>query len=327
MKSFILIFVFSIFITLTGCNKNNNQSKQSNTSMSSTQAEKEKNQKIELVQEITGVWANNQNLMSIVYQNGNFQFWHGNTQMIAKLGDIDLKNETVNILFSIQKNAPELILTVKRVWNADKTSFTLEVTGEQSIAGEFKFIRKITNDDLNRFAQIAQHQANTKTEEMPIAPKNNNDQPVPVEPVPSTTVIYPASVTLSTTEAHKIARSYINQMFNYSAAETLRPYYAAYVDYYDKGTISQDRVIGDKENYINKWHTRQAYQDGALKISNGITDNQKVVTFTYRFVLTDHEKEIRGKSIRHITFEKMGNEIVIISEKGKPLGSSVRRLR
>ncbi len=291
-----LIFIVVVLTLSGGKDKNENIVEEASATQEVTQIET----KPDFLTNISGVWAGQNVLLSIVYNDNQLQLWIGDEQKEAKLGEVDLANETVNVILTAQKDGHEVIVTLKKKWNQDKTAFDLVLTGDMDTIGntELKFVRKISNDDLNRFARLAKEQAQQLAD----------------------------SKALSEEEAQSVVENYVEQALNTVSVKSLMSYYASVVTYYDKGEIPSATVSKDKTVYLNKWKDRTASLSGEITISDGNKPSQKIATYTYDFTVANETEEITGSSIRYITFEKVGNDILVVSEKGKPISSKVTKL-
>jgi len=112
------------------------------------------NQKEDLMRSVSAVWTTGNETVTIDYDNSRLIMLYGDAPLQFSLGDIDLSNETINLI-----DKDNAISTLRKVWNTDKTSYKLSYTspnGNQDILG---FVRKVTSDDKNRIANIHSNQA------------------------------------------------------------------------------------------------------------------------------------------------------------------------
>lgn len=253
-----------------------------------------------LLKGISGVWSTQNNQISIVYENSNFQFWTWDTQALARLGDIDLKNESVNIIFTSKADNYESIVTVKRKWNNDKTNFILDVTGEIAdeydnivLDGDYKLVRKISNDDLNRLAKLAAQQ------QKQIAFENQNI-------------------------ARSVAENYAADEINATNGNDLAGYYANEVKYFGK-VLSSANVIKDKNKFYKKWTSLEKDIVGNVQIKDG-ANGQKIVSYTYNYVVSNDKEEIRGTAIQTVVLAKISDSFYIIEESNKNTKSEKKDL-
>jgi uncharacterized protein YecT (DUF1311 family) len=111
-------------------------------------------QKEELIKDFAAVWSTSDETVTIDYSNNQVLMLVGDERIDLTLGDSDVQNETVNLL-----NASGEITTLRKNWNADKTAYQLSLTNPKGNRMLLGFVRKITNDDKNRIASLANKQA------------------------------------------------------------------------------------------------------------------------------------------------------------------------
>lgn len=123
---------------------------------------------LKLLKEMSGVWVEGRTLLTIQLDPKNVHFIIDEQPISAKLGDIDIENETVNIIVTRLSNYTQGIITLRRHWNAERTQFTLYITNHDGSRGELGFIRQIGQDDKYRIEQIyAQEMQNQYEMETP----------------------------------------------------------------------------------------------------------------------------------------------------------------
>ena len=250
-----------------------------------------------LLNDISGAWSDGKAMVYIVYQDNKFQVWLGTDLLAASLGNVDAEHGTVNVVSTDPETKIEVISTVKKIWNTDKTSYKLELVGNNGERYKLDFVRKISNDDLNRLAKLMAD----------IEKKNKQGGEV------------------TNSEARQIAHQYVSDALNASSAETLRSYYADTVNYYSKGAISRDTVLVEKAAYYKEWPQRQETLVGDVIISDS-KDGLKMASFTYRYVLANDNKQITGTATKAVVFKKINGDIFIAAENGKTISSERRDL-
>jgi len=105
-----------------------------------------------ILSDISGVWrANDSTLVTFIYEDKKMRMLVGEDAMPVTLGAIDQTNHTVNLNLSLRNGKPG-VWTVRQLWNADKTSFSLQITLDDGSQDQLAFIRKISADDLNKIA-------------------------------------------------------------------------------------------------------------------------------------------------------------------------------
>ncbi|WP_246327030.1 lysozyme inhibitor LprI family protein [Burkholderia guangdongensis] len=148
MKRLFAVAFCTAALVLSGCDKNNAPS--APTSNSAADA------KVALIKDISGVWnpSDSSGLWTLNYSDNRLQTIFGDTFMPVTVGDIDTTNETVNLKVTIPGGG-EKIMTIRKVWNSDHTSYNLAATMWDGSQVSLSFVRKIQTDDLNRIAQLA----------------------------------------------------------------------------------------------------------------------------------------------------------------------------
>ena len=296
----VVTLIFIVVVLFLSGGKGKDENKNIVTEASATQETVQTETKSDFLTSISGVWADQGGLISIVYKDNQLQYWIGDFQEEVKLGEVDLTNETVNLILNAQEedgyDRYEGIVTLKKKWNQDKTAFDLVMTEVGST--ELKLVRKISNDDLNRFARLEKEQAQRIAD----------------------------SKALSVEELKYVATNYVEQALNTASVKNLMPYYASVVSYYGKKEVPIATVSKDKTAYLNKWKNRTAALSGEISFSDGSKVSQKIATYTYEFTVSNDTEEITGSSIRYITFEKVEGTIFVVGENGKVTSSNVTKL-
>ncbi|MDR5746834.1 hypothetical protein QCE73_27050 [Caballeronia sp. LZ029] len=110
--------------------------------------------KITLLKDISGVWTPTATpgLTTIYYADNRLQILQGDTPLAVTLGDVDPAEETVNV--NTVARGKEEILTIRRKWNSDHTAYNLSMTGGDGYQETLGFVRRISNDDLNRISRL-----------------------------------------------------------------------------------------------------------------------------------------------------------------------------
>lgn len=141
-----------------GCNKKPEDSVEKTIKVSELDLSQQ--QKQSLLDEFSGVWSDNNELMTFYYDGTAVHLIIDDEAKEVKLGDIDLQNETINLLVTKVEDYEQGIITLRRVWNEAKTEFTLNFTGFDGSNVPLGFVRKIGNDDKTRIENIYTHQIN-----------------------------------------------------------------------------------------------------------------------------------------------------------------------
>lgn len=128
-------------------------------------------QKVALLKDISGVWNSTAGLTTIQYADSRLQIVQGDTPLAVTLGDVDPDAETVNVNTVVDRK--EEILTLRKKWNADHTAYNLTMTGGDGQQATLGFVRRISNDDLNRISRLSVTRA-------PAAPPSQPIQAAPV---------------------------------------------------------------------------------------------------------------------------------------------------
>ncbi len=111
--------------------------------------------------DISGVWsARSIGVLTLAYdgQNKTLQVIADDTPIAARLGDVDTQSETANLLVTLKETNKEVVWTLRRVWDASKTTFHLALILNDGESVDLSFIRKIGVDDKNRIANIYKEQ-------------------------------------------------------------------------------------------------------------------------------------------------------------------------
>ena len=109
-----------------------------------------------LLNHISGVWKDNSNTMwTIVVDGGQLQFLLDDEPKLAKIGDIDTENQTVNLLVQRSDTGQEAIWTIRKIDSKNGTDgFTLNVIIHDGESYDLGFVRKIGIVDTNRIHNI-----------------------------------------------------------------------------------------------------------------------------------------------------------------------------
>lgn len=109
-----------------------------------------------MLDEISGVWKEDtgQSLMTIAYTDKKVRLLFDDNLVPVTVGDIDETNHTVNFNVVLAATGKSAVWTVREIYNADKTSFTLQMTLNDGTQDGFSFVRKVSTDDLNRIATL-----------------------------------------------------------------------------------------------------------------------------------------------------------------------------
>lgn len=109
----------------------------------------------DLLSEISGVWRAKQDgaMVTINHDGNKLMFAIADTVIPATLGAIDDANNTVNFNVNLTTGNPG-IWTLKQVWDKEHKTFHLVFTLHDGTQDELAFVRKISTDDLNRFAAV-----------------------------------------------------------------------------------------------------------------------------------------------------------------------------
>lgn len=108
-----------------------------------------------LLDEISGVWRAKTDgaMVSFVYTDKKMRMFINDDPISVTLGDIDNTNRTVNLNVTTNEGKPG-VWTVRQVWDKEHKSFHLAITLHDGIQDELTFVRKISNDDMNKFANL-----------------------------------------------------------------------------------------------------------------------------------------------------------------------------
>jgi hypothetical protein len=117
--------------------------------------------KLALLKDVSAVWNStaSDGLTTINYADNRLQIMQGDRPLAVTLGDVDPDNETVNVKTVI--NGKEEILTLRKKWNTEHTAYNLTIIGGNGMQDTLGFVRRISNDDLNRIARLSVTKAPT----------------------------------------------------------------------------------------------------------------------------------------------------------------------
>ena len=162
-----------------------------------------KQRKVDFLNEISGVWSDGSSLITIYYDHGNLQFLVDDEPKLIDIGDIDLENETVNLLAYGKDDGKKIIWTFRKIKNEDKTGFNLGVTLHDGSSRSLSFVRKISNDDKQRIQNIyLENQSNESEYKSLSSYSDSNNQENLDDPE-----VYPANNDTQNNEQVSIASS------------------------------------------------------------------------------------------------------------------------
>ena len=126
------------------------------SSNSSQQQASSPDQSKALLDDISGVWKDDNNTMvTIVVDGGQLQFLLDDQPILAKIGDIDTENQTINLLLKNVDTKQEMIWTIRKIDSKNATDgYTLNVITHEGESYDLSFVRKIGADDKNRIKNI-----------------------------------------------------------------------------------------------------------------------------------------------------------------------------
>jgi hypothetical protein len=102
-----------------------------------------------LLEDVSGVWSTaNEELITIDYRNNVLRVVMQGDPKDVQLGEVDPDNETVNLLMRKADDNKQVIWTLQRVWEKDKSKFHLKLTTDGGHAEDLGFVRKMTADDI-----------------------------------------------------------------------------------------------------------------------------------------------------------------------------------
>jgi S1-C subfamily serine protease len=79
--------------------------------------------------------------------------------------------------------------------------------------------------------------------------------------------------------------------------ESVMQFYAQKVNYYDKGSVDGDFILGDLSDFRRRWPRREYRLLNTPVARAGPESNQFLVSYRVRYVLADRRKETRGSSV------------------------------
>jgi uncharacterized protein YecT (DUF1311 family) len=182
MKKLAGVLVTLAMLTLVGCNEQTEKT----TAVTAPAPT--------LLDDISGVWKaqSDNTLMTIQYADQMVRLLFNDQFIPVTVGAIDDVNKTVNFNVIIAATGKPAVWTVQQSWNADKTSFHLQLTLHDGTQDEFGFVRKISTDDLNHIAslEVQRPKSDTATQAAAAAATPNSTDQQQVQP---TTVAAPAT--------------------------------------------------------------------------------------------------------------------------------------
>jgi hypothetical protein len=142
MSKLISASLVTFCFLLNGCDKTKPEPIKEEIKQPSVE-EIDKQRKVDFLNEISGVWSDGSSLITIYYDHGNLQFLVDDEPKLIDIGDIDLENETINLLAYSKDDGKKIIWTLKKVQNEDETAFNLRVTFHDGSARSLSFVRKL----------------------------------------------------------------------------------------------------------------------------------------------------------------------------------------
>ncbi|MDR3580734.1 MAG: lysozyme inhibitor LprI family protein [Oryzomonas sp.] len=127
-----------------------------------------------LLDEVSGVWRAKTDgaMVSIIYADKKMRLFIGENPVSVTLGEIDDANKTINLNVTTNLGKPG-VWTIRQIWDKEHKSFYLQMTLHDGIQDELTFVRKISSDDMNRFANSEAKQ----TGAIGAAAKSSSEQP------------------------------------------------------------------------------------------------------------------------------------------------------
>lgn len=95
-----------------------------------------------------------------------------------------------------------------------------------------------------------------------------------------------------------------------------REMYASRIDYFDRGEMSRERVMDEKQAYYDRW-TRRSFDmiEGSIKVQP-FGDDEVEVFFRYAFNVANAKDQRRGIATATLRVAMQGEQFVIRGEKG-----------
>ncbi|WP_159835807.1 hypothetical protein [Burkholderia sp. 8Y] len=131
-----------------------------------------KQERNSLLDSISGVWkpATGAGLTVISASGNDIQIAQGDTLLPAALGDVDVDNSTVNVKIFWKSGKQEVrTITPTKCGECDGTG-AITITAADGTQRDYSFIRKVSQDDLNRIGALS-------TQVAPLAPAADQPQP------------------------------------------------------------------------------------------------------------------------------------------------------
>lgn len=134
-------------------------------------------------------------------------------------------------------------------------------------------------------------------------------------------------VARSTSISKDEVRSFIERVLRLNAIKDLNSVlwcYADQVNYYDRGVVNRDYIRRDLGYYYKNWDTISSSIDGDIVVI--VTDQQdmRTVEFVSRYAVENARKSVAGKVQNIWKIKKVGNELKIVDQKQRILGSESR---
>jgi hypothetical protein len=151
MRKFVSYFFIICSVLLSACTE---KPKAIEPTQTPVQIKTTEQNREDFIREFSGVWASVNNTITINYDNNQMLVMYGDERLDLSLGDVDMTNETLNLLTKENK-----IITLRKEWNSDRTQYKLSFTSPNGKSETLGFIRKITSDDRNRIYAMNSAQA------------------------------------------------------------------------------------------------------------------------------------------------------------------------
>jgi hypothetical protein len=126
-----------------------------------------------LMDSVSGVWkpAEGGGLLTVYVSGNQAQASEGDKALSVRLGDVDPGNGTV--VLKVTTRGKEELRTLARLESEDGGSDSLQIIGDDGGEHYYSFVRKISNDDLNRMVRLsAAPAAGTKQAAQAVIPGN-----------------------------------------------------------------------------------------------------------------------------------------------------------
>lgn len=167
-------------------------------------------EKIAFLESISGVYSFGPGggTVAINYADSNMQMAFDGEPYSVRLGDVDVKGGTFNVLKRREGSNVDDITTIRKVWNAEKTAFKLEWTFTDGKTADVTFVRKFSSDDARRIASIGAEQvANAQKLAVPTTSQETQPSPAPVTLITPPQPVTHTEPTLSATHSKCITQA------------------------------------------------------------------------------------------------------------------------